>query len=153
LLVQGCWLKHPAKDETGTYTSSTKNINGVRCYVRRIKIDSSSVDALGSLQMTVEKMKDDYYITTKDGTSDVNFYLACPGKGKILHLNATNIGDATGDIVRVAKSSKLTGTSWQFETFNKTTWPIFGKDKQAYYLIVTMNANADKIGTITITVA
>lgn len=92
--------------------------------------------------MTVEGMKTAYYIDTEKGTSNVNFYLACPGKDKILHLNATNINDATGDIVRVATSSKLTGdklNTWQFETFNKTTWPIFGKDKQAYYLIVTMN--------------
>jgi hypothetical protein len=103
--------------------------------------------------MTVEGMKTAYYIDTETGESDVNFYLACPGKDKILHLNATNTNDATGDTVRVATSSKLTGTSWQFETFNKETWPIFGKNKQAYYLIVTMNKNANKIGKITITVA
>lgn len=155
LLVQGGWLKHPNNDLTKKYT----NVKGVRCYVRRIKLDSSSVDDLGKLRMTVEEMKKDYYITTKDGTSDVNFYLACPGNDYILHLNATYNGNTENveKIVRVAKSTELTGSestsySWIFQTYSNTTWPIFGKNKQAYYLIVTMNENAEKIGSIKIEV-
>jgi hypothetical protein len=38
LLVQGGWLKHPAKDKTGTYSSLINE----RCFVRRIQLPNKS---------------------------------------------------------------------------------------------------------------
>jgi hypothetical protein len=152
LLVQGCWLKHPAKDETGTYTSSTPNINDVRCYVRRIKIDSSSDSPLGKIKISVDDINSDYYISTGEGSSVVNFYLAEPGNKQLLHLNAKKDYKYEGNIVRVGIPDKIENNSWTFQTFSNALWPIYGTATgKAYYLIVTMTKDAEKIGKITIT--
>lgn len=148
LLVQGDWLKHPAKDLTSTYSTATNT----RCYVRRIEIDSSSDAPLGKIKINVANIKSNYYINTGDGSSIVNFYLAEPGNSQLLHLNAKKDYIYTKDIVRVGIPDKIENNSWTFETFSNALWPIYGTAKgKAYYLIVTMTKDADKIGKITIT--
>ena len=53
LLIQGGWLKHPAKDKTGTYSSLTNE----RCFVRRIQLPNKSgqtgANQIGKIEINI----------------------------------------------------------------------------------------------------
>lgn len=145
LLVQGGWLKHPAKDATGTYTGLTNE----RCFVRRIQLPNKSgqsgVNQIGKIEIKLENFTSTDF---NNSAANTNVYLASTSSTRVMHLNGVRNTSTNSDIVaKVADPGTYANSAWIFEgtgvfTINSIT---------DYYLIVTMKSSSNKLGTITLT--
>jgi hypothetical protein len=153
LLVQGGWLKHPAKDKTGTYTSLTNE----RCFVRKIQLPNKSgqtgANQIGKIEIKIENFNSSDFNNTNAKT---NVYLASTSESRRMHLNALRDQLTNSDnVAKVADPNTYTTTtsssrsygSWTFESTG--VWSVYSVTD--YYLIITMKNDSDNLGTITLT--
>lgn len=149
LLVQGCWLRHPKYDKTGTYSSQTNE----RCFVRRIQMPKingeSSHKQLGEFNIKINKFNSKHIIS--GGSSKVantNVYLASKDTNRVMHLNSERNETTSNDTVAsVYKAGSFNNSSWTVDCKSDVFSLYTDTD---YYLIVTMTQESEDLGTITI---
>jgi hypothetical protein len=127
----------------------TPNINGERCFVRRIQLPNKTgqtgVNQIGKIEIKIKNFNSSDF---NNSNANTNVYLASTSSSRVMHLNGVrNTSTNSATIADVADPGTFANSAWVFEgtgvfTINSIT---------NYYLIVTMKKDSTNIGTITLT--